>query len=77
MSVKSLETLNTWVKTKEFALRVYREILPLLPAEEKWSMAQQIRRSTNSVPANIAEGYGRFHYQDNIRFCYIARGSLE
>lgn len=77
MSVKSLETLNTWVKTKEFSLRVYREILPLLPAEEKWSMAQQIRRSTNSVPANIAEGYGRFHYQDNIRFCYIARGSLE
>lgn len=77
MSVKSLETLNTWVKAKEFALRVYREILPLLPAEEKWSMAQQIRRSTNSVPANIAEGYGRFHYQDNIRFCYIARGSLE
>ena len=77
MSVKSLETLNTWVKAKEFALRVYREIVPLLPTEEKWSMAQQIRRSANSIPANIAEGYGRFHYQDNIRFCYIARGSLE
>ncbi len=77
MSVKSLETLNTWVKAKEFALLVYREVVPLLPAEEKWSMGQQIRRSANSIPANIAEGYGRFHYQDNIRFCYIARGSLE
>ncbi len=77
MSVKSLETLNTWVKAKEFALRVYREVVPLLPNEEKWSLAQQIRRSANSIPANIAEGYGRFHYQDNIRFCYIARGSLE
>ncbi|NQU31036.1 MAG: four helix bundle protein [Anaerolineae bacterium] len=77
MSVKSLETLNTWVKAKDFALRVYREVLPLLPDEEKWSMAQQIRRSANSIPANTAEGYGRFHYQDNIRFCYIARGSLE
>ena len=77
MSVKSLETLNTWVKAKDFALRVYRETLPLLPSEEKWSMAQQIRRSANSIPPNIAEGYGRFHYQDNIRFCYIARGSLE
>ncbi len=77
MSVKSLETLNTWIKAKEFALRVYREVIPLLPKEEKWSMAQQIRRSANSIPANIAEGYGRFNYQDNIRFCYIARGSLE
>lgn len=77
MSVKRLETLNTWVQAKEFALRVYREVVPLLPKEEKWSMAQQIRRSANSIPANIAEGYGRFHYQDNIRFCYIARGSLE
>ena len=77
MSVKSLESLNTWVKAKEFALRMYREVVPLLPVDEKWSMAQQIRRSANSIPANIAEGYGRFHYQDNIRFCYIARGSLE
>ncbi|MBT3189442.1 MAG: four helix bundle protein [Anaerolineae bacterium] len=77
MSVKSLASLNTWIKAKGFALRVYREVVPLFPAEEKWSMAQQIRRSANSIPANIAEGYGRFHYQDNIRFCYIARGSLE
>ena len=55
MSVKSLETLNTWVKAKDFALRIYREVTPLFPPEEKWSMAQQIRRSENSIPANIAE----------------------
>jgi four helix bundle protein len=30
-----------------------------------------------SISANIAEGYGRFYYQDNVRFCYTARGSLE
>jgi len=69
MSIKSLETLETWKKAKEFALRVYREVLPLLPVEEKWNLNQQLRRSSNSVPANIAEGYGRFYYQDNIRFC--------
>ncbi|MFN3491622.1 MAG: four helix bundle protein, partial [Anaerolineales bacterium] len=34
-------------------------------------------RSSLSISANIAEGYGRFYYQDNVRFCYIARGSLE
>jgi four helix bundle protein len=77
MSIKSLETLEVWNKAKGFALRVYREVLPLLPAEEKWNLNQQLRRSSNSVPANIAEGYGRFYYQETIRFCYNARGSLE
>ena len=77
LSIKSLETLETWRKSKEFSLRIYREVLPLLPPEEKWNLNQQLRRSSLSVPANIAEGYGRFYYQDNIRFCYIARGSLE
>lgn len=76
MSVKSLETLETWRKAKEFTLRIYREMLPLLPAEEKWNLNQQLRRSSLSIPANIAEGYGRFYYQDNMRFCYTARGSL-
>ncbi|MHB8777711.1 MAG: four helix bundle protein [Anaerolineales bacterium] len=77
MSIKSLETLEAWRKSKEFSLRVYREVLSLLPPEEKWNLNQQLRRSSNSIPANIAEGYGRYYYQDNIRFCYIARGSLE
>jgi four helix bundle protein len=77
MSVKSLESLETWRKAKEFVLRIYREVLPLLPAEEKWNLNQQMRRSSLSISANIAEGYGRYYYQDNIRFCYIARGSLE
>ena len=77
MSIKSLETLEAWKKAKEFALRIYREALPVLPVEEKWNLNQQLRRSSTSVPANIAEGYGRFYYQETIRFCYNARGSLE
>ena len=77
MSIKSLETLTVWNKAKEFALRIYREILPSLPSEEKWNLDQQLRRASNSIPANIAEGYGRFYYQETIRFCYISRGSLE
>ena len=77
MSVKSLETLEAWEKARNFSVRIYREVLPLLPSEEKWNLNQQLRRSASSVPANIAEGYGRFYYQETIRFCYIARGSLE
>lgn len=77
MSIKSLETLETWKRAKEFALRIYREVLPSLPSDKKWNINQQLKPSSLSVSANIAEGYGRFYYQDNIRFCYIARGSLE
>jgi four helix bundle protein len=75
-NVQGLETLEAWEKSKSFALKIYKEILPLLPAEEKWNLNQQVRRAASSVPANIAEGHGRFYYQDNVRFCYIARGSL-
>lgn len=77
MSISGLEKLDVWCKARDFAVRVNKEILPLLPAEEKWSLNQQIRRSSQSIPANIAEGHGRFYFQDNVRFCYIARGSLE
>ena len=40
-------------------------------------MTHQLRRSSQSIAANIAEGYGRYYYQEGVRFCYIARGSLE
>lgn len=77
MSISGLEKLDVWKNSMAFAVRVHKEFIPLLPAEEKWNLAQQIRRSAQSIPANIAEGHGRFYYQDNVRFCYIARGSLE
>jgi four helix bundle protein len=74
---KGLENLQLWHKAMAFTVRIHREILPKLPLEEKWAMGSQLRRSVQSIPANIAEGHGRFYYQDNVRFCYIARGSLE
>ena len=75
-NIQGLETLEAWKKARTFVLVVYKEVLPLLPVDEKWHLNQQIRRSAQSVPANLAEGHGRFYYQDNVRFCYIARGSL-
>ena len=77
MSVSGLEKLDVWCKARDFAVRVHKELLPILPSEEKWSLSQQLRRSSQSIPANVAEGHGRFYFQDNVRFCYIARGSLE
>ena len=77
MSISGLERLDVWCKARDFAVRVNKEVLSLLPVEEKWSLNQQLRRSSQSIPANIAEGQGRYYFQDNVRFCYIARGSLE
>ena len=77
MSVQGLQKLEVWRRSKDFTLMIYRKVLPLLPAEEKWGLNQQLRRSSVSVSANIAEGHGRYYYQDNVRFCYNARGSLE
>jgi len=77
MSIQGLERLEVWKKAKDLSIRVYKEVLPLLPKEAKWSLAQQLRRAVFSIPTNIAESHGRYYYQETIRFCYIDRGSLE
>jgi len=47
------------------------------PLDEKYALTSQLRRSANSVVANIAESHGRFFYKDKIRVLYIARGEVE
>lgn len=47
-----------------------------MPNSEKFALIDQVKRSSRSVGNNIVEGYGRFHFQENIQFCRIARGSL-
>jgi four helix bundle protein len=48
-----------------------------LPDFEKFGVASQIRRAAVSLTNNLAEGHGRFHFLDQIRFTLISRGSLE
>ncbi|MDB5142325.1 MAG: four helix bundle protein [Mucilaginibacter sp.] len=55
---------------------IISEFTKSFPPEEKFRLTDQLIRCTRSIGNNIAEGHGRFHYQDNIRFCIIARGSL-
>jgi len=47
-----------------------------LPPEERYDLAIQIRRSSKAIAANIAEGYGRYHYLDSLRMYSIARGEI-
>ncbi len=53
------------------------KVAKILPVEEKFGLAGQIRRAAVSLTNNIAEGHGRYHYPDQIRFNLQARGSLE
>ena len=76
MTVMNLDKLEVWVRAKDFAVAIYKEVIPFLPASEKYNLADQLKRAATSIPANVAEGHGRFHFLDNVRFCYIARGSL-
>lgn len=76
MTVMNLEKLEVWGRARDFAVAIYREVVPSLPASEKYNLADQLKRAATSIPANIAEGHGRYHFLDNVRFCYFARGSL-
>jgi len=63
----------------QLALQVLREayrVARQLPPEEKYNLAHQMRKAAVSTVLNIAEGYGRYHYLDSLRFYYTARGSL-
>jgi four helix bundle protein len=76
MTVMNLGKLEVWERAKDFAVTVYKEVVPRLPSDEKWNLTSQIKRAAQSIPANIVEGHGRYHFLDNVRFCYIARGTL-
>jgi four helix bundle protein len=54
---------------------VAKEVVPALPKHERYRLGDQFLRAARSTTANIAEGYGRFHYLDNAKFCSNARGS--
>jgi len=74
---KSFEELGCWKEARNLRNFVKNEIISKIPSHEKYDLISQIRRSSRSVGNNIAEGYGRFHFQENIQFCRIARGSLD
>jgi four helix bundle protein len=73
---QGLESLVVWQKSVDFAVEICQDVVPLLPPDEKWALSSQLRRAVQSIPANIAEGYGRYNHQETIHFCYIARGSM-
>ena len=73
--VKSYRDLVAWQKGMDLASLVYRATTRF-PSEERFGLVAQMRRAAVSVPANVAEGFGRGGRADFRRFVLMARGSL-
>ena len=75
MHEKSLGNLKVYQNALELS-ELGWEIYLRLSQEVKFGMENQFIRAIDSIGANIAEGYGRFHYREKVKFYYNARGSL-
>lgn len=73
--IRSFEDLECW-KTCTELRRLVSKLIKNFPKDEQYGLTSQMKRASRSVTHNIAEGYGRFHYQENIQYCRQARGSL-
>ncbi|SRR6056297_28795 len=71
----SFEKVKAWAEARKFRKIIY-ELSKKFPREELFCLTSQIRRAAISVHSNIAEGYGRYNFQENLQLCRTARGSL-
>lgn len=66
--------LHAWQVARKLRVEIY-QITRNFPKEETYGLVSQLRRAAVSVTANLAEGYGRFSYLENIQFCRHSRAS--
>jgi four helix bundle protein len=74
-TVRTFEDLYVYKLARDFR-RSISLLVQKLPAQERFNLSTQMRRAALSVTNNIAEGVGRYHYQENIQFCRQSRGSI-
>ncbi|MEM7161136.1 MAG: four helix bundle protein [Bacteroidota bacterium] len=75
MAYLKFTELEVWKESRKLRKEIY-DLTKKFPNEEKFRMVDQMIRSTRSICANLAEGHGRYHFQENIQFTRMARGSL-
>jgi four helix bundle protein len=72
----TFEDLEVYQAAREFRTAMYR-VAKQLPDFEKFALANQVRRAAVSLTNNIAEGHGRFHFLEQVKFMLHSRGSLQ
>lgn len=73
--IKDFTDLEIWKLAEKLTLDIYETTIKF-PKEETYGLTSQLRRAASSIGANISEGFGRYHYKENIKFLYNSRGSL-
>jgi four helix bundle protein len=73
---ENFEKLHCWQVCNELKSYIREDILPSLPKTERFELYSQMLRASRSATANIAEGWGRYHYKETIKFLLNARGSI-
>ncbi len=73
--ISNFESLDVWKECRLFRKQISSTV-KAFPIEEKHRLSDQLIRASRSVTANIAEGHGRYHFQENTQFCRQSRGSL-
>ena len=73
--LKSFRNLLVWKKSHKLSLRVAK-LVRTFPRDEKYDLVGQMRRAARSIPSDISEGFGRFHFNDKLTFYERARASL-
>jgi four helix bundle protein len=68
--------LPVYKSCRMFRKKIAKLVKEYFPKGEAYLLASQVLDSSRSITANVAEGFGRFHYQENIQFCRQSRGSL-
>lgn len=76
MDIKSYRELQVWQKAHELVLLVF-QLTERFPSRDQFGIVAQVRRSSSSVAANIAEGFGRGTTKEFLRSLQIVRGELE
>jgi len=74
--IESYQDLLVWQKAMDLVEMTYK-IVVKLPINEQHGLSSQLRRAAVSVPANIAEVFGRWHGKEFVRFLLIANGSVK
>src|SRR5580698_8819959 len=73
--MRDYKKLDVWKKSHLLTKRIYADVLPIMPAEERFALTSQLRRSTYSIPLNIVEGCGKNTDKDFARYLDNALGS--
>ncbi|HUC79418.1 MAG TPA: four helix bundle protein [Flavisolibacter sp.] len=75
-SYKHFYDMPVYKTCRSFRKEVSNIVRKNFPKEERFLLSAQLLDAARSITANLAEGFGRFHYQENIQFCRQSRGSL-